>query len=130
MDKLFKSIKYLDYLGAFASLGWGLYHLSALWISFGCIGLLFAWWSPARRTSAYVQSRFLSKRKIDARYSEVAEPFEETLQGSAPVGGAPFYGFRTDVPFPRRITVLRIKGADSFLAYALFVANRFSVKRG
>ena len=127
MEKLIKYIGYVDYVGAVASLGWGAVHQSTLWLGFGLLGLLFAWWSPAKRINKLAQRKLLGRRQVSAAPDDAPLSYVP-LQGPVEVP-RPYYGYRTDLPYPRGVKVFRFKGADSFLAYAMYVGSRFGTKR-
>lgn len=136
MEKIIKYVRYIDYLGAIASLVWGFSQHSLLWIGFGFAGLLFAWISPAKRLNNYAQKKLIGRNKAPATVSD--SPVLSTPAASVPSSSAPsttsstrspYYGYRTDLPYSRGGKVFRFQGLDSFLPYALFIANRFGNKR-
>jgi hypothetical protein len=130
MEKIIKYVRYIDYLGAIASIVWGISQHSLLWIGFGFVGLLFAWISPAKRLNSYAQKKLLAKNKAPQARSvsiDSSTPSPTPIPKSAP--NSPYYGYKTDLPYSRGGKVFRFNGLDSFLPYALFIANRFGKKR-
>jgi hypothetical protein len=130
MENIIKYVRYIDYLGAIASIVWGISQHSLLWIGFGCVGLLFAWVSPAKRLNSYAQKKLLAKNKAPQARSVPADssPVSHTPNRKS-VSSSPYYGYRTDLPYSRGGKVFRFNGLDSFLPYALFIGNRFGKKR-
>jgi hypothetical protein len=131
MEKFLKVASYLDYAGGAASLAWGVTHQSLLWGLLGAVGLVFAWYSPARRLNAYITQRVISKRS-PAVPSDDPIVFEapNTVEGSPlplAITPVPYYGVREGLPYPQGFCVCRFEGLDSFLRYALFVGNRFAL---
>lgn len=57
----------MDWVLAIASLGYGLYQRSWLWIGFGLISFPLAWWNPTERFHRYVQGQFTHKTRIRAQ---------------------------------------------------------------
>lgn len=134
MEKIIKYVRYIDYLGAIASIVWGVSQHSLLWMGFGCVGLLFAWVSPAKRLNNYAQKKLLAKNKAPQARSiptdtSPAPPTPTPTPTSKSLSRAPYYGYRTDLPYSRGGKVFRFNGLDSFLPYALFIGNRFGKKR-
>lgn len=130
MEKIIKYVRYLDYLGAVASLLWGIVHLNPIWIGFGVLGLIFAWWSPAKRLNSLAERKLISKRKgvavTETTSDESTKPPTDTAHQSF---RKPDYGYRTDLPYPRGIRVFRFQGRDNYLQYALYIGATFGQKR-
>lgn len=136
MEKIIKYVRYIDYLGAIASLVWGISQHSLLWIGFGFVGLLFAWISPAKRLNSYAKKKLIAKNKALAALSGspvLSAPAASTPSSSIPSSKgsprSPYYGYRSDLPYSRVGKVFRFQGQDSFLPYAMYIANRFGKKQ-
>jgi hypothetical protein len=135
MERYFKVVKYVDYAGAIASIIWGIAQHSMLWIAFGCVGLVFAWYSPARRFTAYASRRLLGKKLVSASDALPDEPYgiDGELQANM---GRPveshglYYGPKVGLPFPRGFSLATFEGPQDFSPFARYLGARYGKRRG
>lgn len=62
MEKLINFAKYVDFIAAFGAIGWGFYSSSWLWMGSGAIGVVVAFFQPAKHIQKFAES-FLVKKK-------------------------------------------------------------------
>ncbi len=74
----------MDWVAAVASLGYGLWAKSPLWLAFGALAIVLAWWNPTARLRVYLQAKLLKRQSANAW----RKPQFSEIPG---VGGAPLH---------------------------------------
>jgi len=88
MTNISKITSYVDYSAALASLGWGCYSHSWLWIVGGLLSLVVAYLNPAKKIAVFVKSKFTRKQTTRQKIS----------------GGSPLPVRPPDIKIPTEIT--------------------------
>lgn len=78
MHKLLAMFHTLDWIAAFASVGWGLYTMSWLWLGFGLLAFPLAWWDPGKRMHNHMMAKLT--RRVPRRQPN-AEPVLQPERG-------------------------------------------------
>lgn len=76
----------MDWVLAVASLGYGAYQMSWLWIGFGLIAFPLAWWNPTAKFHRYVLNRLTWKAQAQAWRTSASLG---SATGTAPLGAIP-----------------------------------------
>ena len=134
MTKLKRFVGVLDYTGAAASLFWGIYQHSWIWLLFGLLGFIVARISPAKYVESFVKRKFIGRQgltaptddELEVNSSLTTEPLALSNEQSPPdfsVRANP------DVPIGLRFTVVSFEHLGSFQAYAAFIARKYATRQ-
>jgi len=64
--KVLPKLRILDWALAFATLGWGIWKMSPIWIGIGVLGFILAWLDPGSHIKRGLERMFLGSRRRPA----------------------------------------------------------------
>lgn len=88
----------LDWITAFASLGYGIYTESWIWLAFGILAVPLAWWNPTAKFHAYTQNKLIKKRGANQWRTSQMRPGSSIKEKSNPNQKLSFQPYMWKVP--------------------------------